>query len=279
MAASGMMTQDLAALEQARERLEVALAGDESWRALRKSEGQDGAPESAARRARNTRLKMALAENPLYQAWKHLGEAIAALHETRARAEAAAAGLGDEVAELIRDGDTDSISQGKFGSLARRLEVGRTGKVPRPPRRGAEPVTPPAGSSSRAAPSPARAEAQTEPGPGADRGADSGAPRRWAGAEPDEATVTFVRHEPLLPSVEKPKDFSTAHATGLFARLRTIADEPQAAPQTPSAAFAAPGSADEAEVVIHTSESAEAQRGAEARAGTVGRLRKTFSGG
>ncbi len=80
MAASGMVTQDLAALEQARERLEAALAGDESWRALRTSEGQDGAPESAARRARNTRLKMALAENPLYQAWKHLGEAIAALH-------------------------------------------------------------------------------------------------------------------------------------------------------------------------------------------------------
>ena len=100
MAASGMVTQDLAALEQARERLEAALAGDESWRALRTSEGQDGAPESAARRARNTRLKMALAENPLYQAWKHLGEAIAALHETRARSEAAVAGLGDDVAAL-----------------------------------------------------------------------------------------------------------------------------------------------------------------------------------
>jgi hypothetical protein len=229
LAASGMMAQDLEALEQARERLEAALANDESWRALRKSEGQDGAPETAARRARNTRLKMALAENPLYQAWKHLGEAIAALHETRARGEAAAAGLGDDVAALIRDGDTDSISQGKFGSLARRLEVSRTGTVARPPRR--------------------------------------------------RATVTFVRREPLLPSVEQPKAPPSAPATGLFARLRTMADEPQAAPQTPNEAFAAPGGAEEAEVVIRTSESAEAQREAGARAGTGGRLRKTLPGG
>ena len=103
--------------------------------------------------------------------------------------------------------------------------------------------------------------------------------QRWAGTEPDEATVTFVRREPLLPSVEKPKAPPTAPATGLFARLRTIADEPQAAPQTPNEAFAAPGGAEEAEVVIRTSESAEAQREAGARAGTVGRLRKTLPGG
>jgi hypothetical protein len=88
-----------------------------------------------------------------------------------------------------------------------------------------------------------------------------------------------VRREPLLPSVEKPKAPPTAPATGLFARLRTIADEPQAAPQTPNEAFAAPGGAEEAEVVIRTSESAEAQREAGARAGTVGRLRKTLPGG
>jgi hypothetical protein len=280
LAASGMVTQDLAALEEARERLEVALAGDESWRALHKSEGQDGAPESAARRARNTRLKMALAENPLYQAWKHLGEAIAALRETRARSEAAAAGLGDDVAALIRDGDTDSISQGKFGSLARRLEVSRTGKVAHPPRRRAESAAPQAGRSATPAQPPARTKNLPDPGHIADTGADTGAPpQRWAGTEPDEATVTFVRHEPLLPSVEKPKDLSTAHATGLFARLRTIADEPQAAPQTPNDAFAAPGGAEEAEVIIRTSESAEAQREAEARPGTVGRLRKTRPGG
>jgi hypothetical protein len=103
--------------------------------------------------------------------------------------------------------------------------------------------------------------------------------QRWAGTEPDEATVTFVRREPLLPSVEKPKAPPTAPATGLFARLRTIADEPQAAPQTPNEAFAAPGGAEEAEVVIRTSESAEAQREAGARAGTGGRLRKTLPGG
>ena len=280
MAASGMVTQDLAALEQAREPLEAALAGDESWRALHRSEGQDGAPESAARRARNTRLKMALAENPLYQAWKHLGEAIAALHQTRARGEAAAAGLGDDVAALIRDGDTDSISQGKFGSLARRLEVSRTGTVARPPRRRAEPAAPQAGGSASPAQPPARTEPRTDPGLGTDAGAEAGArAQRWAGTEPDEATVTFVRREPLLPSVEKPKAPPTAPATGLFARLRTIADEPQAAPQTPNEAFAAPGGAEEAEVVIRTSESAEAQREAGARAGTGGRLRKTLPGG
>ena len=238
MAASGMMAQDLEALEQARERLEAALANDESWRALRKSEGQDGAPETAARRARNTRLKMALAENPLYQAWKHLGEAIAALHETRARGEAAAAGLGDDAAAPIGEGDADSISQGKFGSLARRLEVSRTGTVARPPRRRAEPAAPQAGAGASPAQPPARDEPQTDPGRSADTGADAGAPaKRWAGAEPDEATVTFVRREPLLPSVEKPKAPPTAPATGLFARLRTIADEPQAAPQTPTRGF------------------------------------------
>ena len=87
MAASGV-TDELASLEQARARLEAALAGDEHWRALRQPPGEregDDEEATAARRARNTRLEMALAENPLYQAWKHLGDAIAALRASRSR--------------------------------------------------------------------------------------------------------------------------------------------------------------------------------------------------
>lgn len=270
MAASGMK-QDLAALEQARARLEAALASDESWRALRQSDGQDQAQESAARRARNTRLKMALAENPLYQAWKHLGEAIAALHETRAHSEAAAGRLPDDVTALLRDPDAEAVSQGAFGSLARRLEVSRPGTPGREPVRGTGPQ---AAGKSRAAPPPStpRAGAQTADAPGA---APQAPPRGRAGHEADEATVTFVRREPLLPSVEQPPDLSAARAQGLFGRLRALADEPHTAQE----AYSAPGRAEEAEVVIVSSESAQVRLEAEARAGTVRRLRKTLSGG
>ena len=107
MAASGV-TDELTALEEARARLEAALADDEHWRALRQSPGEregDGEEASAARRARNTRLKMALAENPLYQAWKHLGEAIAALRASGADAErpAGSGELPQDIANLLRD--------------------------------------------------------------------------------------------------------------------------------------------------------------------------------
>ena len=79
MATSGV-TDELTSLQQARARLEAELAGDEHWRALQQPPGPgEDTQASAARQARNTRLKMALADNPLYQAWKHVGEAIDAL--------------------------------------------------------------------------------------------------------------------------------------------------------------------------------------------------------
>jgi hypothetical protein len=252
-------TQDLAALEQARAQLEAALAGDENWRALRKSEGQNGAPESAARSARNTRLKMALAENPLYQAWRHLGDAIAALHESRARSEAAAG-----------EGGAETVSQGKFGSLERRLEVNRAGAAPRAPGHETAAAGLPANDPSPAIPPPASTGPQAAAG--------DPAPRRWADEEPDEATVTFVRHEPLLPSVDQPVDLSAARARGLFARLRALANAPQAAQQTANEAYAASGRAEEAEVVIVSAESARAGREADARTAHR-RRRKTRPGG
>lgn len=74
---------ELATLEEARSRLEAALSGDENWRALRTSvAGVGAASYGADRRARDARLEKALDGNPLYQAWKHMSGAIAALHAT-----------------------------------------------------------------------------------------------------------------------------------------------------------------------------------------------------
>jgi hypothetical protein len=264
-------TQDLAALEQARAQLEAALAADENWRALRKSEARGGAPESAARSARNTRLKMALAQNPLYQAWRHLGEAIAALHESRARG---GAGAGE--------GGAETVSQGKFGSLARRLDVSRAGGAARAPGHETASAPLPANDQAPAIPPPASTMSQAAADAAA---ADDPAPRRWADEDPDEATVTFVRHEPLLPSVDQPEDISAARARGLFARLRALADAPRASQQSASEAFAASGRTEEAEVVIVPAESGAQGREVEvpadthARAEVPRRVRKTRPGG
>jgi hypothetical protein len=254
-------TQDLVALEQARAQLEAALAADENWRALRKAEGRTGAPDSAARSARNTRLKMALAENPLYQAWRHLGDAIAALHESRARSEAAA-----------KEAAAEPVSQGKFGSLARRLDVNRAGAAARATGHETAAAGPPANDLSPTVPPPASEALQDSAGIAAP---EDPLPRRRTDEEPDEATVTFVRHEPLLPSVDQPEDFSTARVRGLFARLRVLADAPQAARQAPSEAFAASGRAEEAEVVIVSAEHARPGREAD----VPRRVRKTRPGG
>src|SRR5882757_9623805 len=74
----------LGALEEARVRLEAALAADENWRAL--AHAGDGVGEeedhSADRRARDMRLRLALEENPLYRAWQHVIDAIDAVRES-----------------------------------------------------------------------------------------------------------------------------------------------------------------------------------------------------
>jgi hypothetical protein len=219
VAASGDPDQ-LTSLEAARARLEAQLADDEHWRALQQPppEGEE-AQGSAARQARNTSLKMALAENPQYQAWRHLGEAIAALRASSA---------GD----------------------AQPAEAASRRARPEHPR--APPVT------------------QEEP---------PTAPRVGRTvAEPEEAEVSFVRREPLLPSAHLPSDLGTDRASPLFERLRGLREKEQA-PVEPETPFASPiDDAGEAEVSIVSGEAARQQRQAEEKAGTVRRLRKALSG-
>lgn len=61
----------LAALRRARERLELALAVDDSWLTLRRSRAAAGSGEAS-------RLEAGLLSNPLYRAWKNVNAAIEA---------------------------------------------------------------------------------------------------------------------------------------------------------------------------------------------------------
>ena len=241
---------ELTSLEGARARLEAALAGDEHWRALQQSPGQgqgegEEAEASAARRARNTRLEMALAENPLYQAWKHLGEAIAALRASGADAERAVASseLPQEIANLLRSHES--------------------GDATPPADKPAEPPAPVAAAGKSTADVPRAPRPRPHP-------------NGRAAAEPEEATVSFVRREPLLPSAQLPADLGSARASVLFERLRGLeAEQELAATET---TFAPPKDAEEAEVTILSEEAARLRREAEERAGTIRRLRKALSG-
>ena len=97
-------------------------------------------------------------------------------------------------------------------------------------------------------------------------------------AEPEEAEVSFVRREPLLPSAQLPADLGTDRASPLFQRLRGLSEEEQA-PTEPETPFASPiDDGGEAEVSIVSGEAARRQRQAEEKAGTVRRLRKALSG-
>ena len=97
-------------------------------------------------------------------------------------------------------------------------------------------------------------------------------------AEPEEAEVSFVRREPLLPSAHLPADLGTDRASPLFERLRGLSEEEQA-PTEPETPFASPiDDGGEAEVTIVSGEAARRQRQAEEKAGTVRRLRKALSG-
>lgn len=70
----------LTALRRARERLELALAVDDSWQTLRRS-------RAAASSGEASRLEAGLLSNPLYRAWKNVNAAI----EARQRIEAVGA--------------------------------------------------------------------------------------------------------------------------------------------------------------------------------------------
>jgi hypothetical protein len=239
--ATSRVTDELTSLQEARARLEAELAGDEHWRALWQPAGQgEDTQASAARQARNTRLKMALADNPLYQAWKHVGEAI----------------------DALRAGGADAQRSGELAS-----------------------TMPGAAEAQAYAPTPLLADKPTKPptkSKQAQRAADVGGgagfePRPRAVAEPEEATVTFVRREPLLPSAQLPADLGTSRHSELFERLRGLEEGEE--PAAGEATFASPyDTAEEAEVTIVSGESARLQREAEARAGTIRRLRKALSG-
>ncbi len=206
MAASGV-TDELTSLELARARLEAALAGDEHWRALRQSPGQgeregEEAEASAARRARDTRLKMALAENPLYQAWKHLGEAIDALRASGTDLErpAGSGELPQEIANLLRDHEFQAAPP----------VADEPADPPSKPEQASPPSEPPA---PPAAAGKSTADVDRAPRPH---------PNGWIAADLEEATVTFVRREPLLPSAQLPADLGTERASALFERLRGL---------------------------------------------------------
>jgi hypothetical protein len=263
--AASRVTDELTSLEQARSRLEAALSSDEHWRALQSVAHDDVAEASAARRARNTRLKMALAENPLYQAWKHVNEAIDALRDGGADTERSAAPSPRDGQTVAAPGDLAPVghtARGHAGSLVGRLQANTpfqgAGHADDPPPSELGQVVPPAAEKSPPMPPPIP---RTPVGIGA--------------ADPEEATVTFVRREPLLASVEPPAELGAEPASSLLARLRAPSREPEPREE----AFAPPdGGSEEAEVVIVTVESARERREAEERAGTIRRLRKALSG-
>jgi hypothetical protein len=268
-------TDELTALEETRARLEAALASDENWRALRQSRTGDEATLSAAHRARNTRLKMALAENALYLAWRHVVEAVDALRQGSAGTEQAAAPAEAAAGEPERRPKTDAdlhrdLSQGVAraiaGTLARRLEAAQMQST------GDEVVG--GGAATEHVPEPLstpmpeaipRRPAHDARGRGDPDAHARSAPLSLAGIEPDEATVTFVRRSgPSAAAGAEPQPFQ---------RGRGPADEVE--PAKPLSAVAVK---EEAEVTILSPEDAKVRREAEARAGTVRRLRKTLSG-
>jgi hypothetical protein len=291
--ATASATQELEALELARSRLEVVLGGDENWRALRQS-GADGddTADRAARRARNTRLEMALADNAHYQAWKHLNGAIDALRARRT-AESQAAGplvnpapgasvqhgpadLPDDIAALLRseasvdtppgvqhaDADRGPVAAAAPSPSARPGLVGRLERLEGP--------------SEAEAKSAARIGVE-----GSTRGqGQAQRPERRARAvpaDPPEATVTFVVRESraALSSSQLPTDHGGERNSAMFERLRSQNEEPEptSATYTPSDA-----SDEEAEVTIISAESLKQRRESQERAGIVRRFRKALSG-
>ncbi len=189
MAAASSM-DELEALEQARARLEAALAEDENWRALRRPVPHDPRPSAAmARLARNNRLEMALAGNELYRAWKHVNVAIEALRARHSEGAASARDEGGASAAPAAPGAAAALRTAR--GLMRRLEA-----VQAEPPREAPPAEP------ASEPLPAR--------PGADRPLPRRRPERKvrpAVTEPAEATVTFVVREQAIttPAESRPE--------------------------------------------------------------------------
>jgi hypothetical protein len=292
--AASSITDELGALEQARSRLEAALADDENWRALTQPGGDDDSAEArAARQARNTRLEMALADNAHYQAWKHVNGAIDALR-TRSVAPAQAA---EPLVRPAPAGETTRDSDDLPEDVAALLRDTTPDATPHGAERAEEPVAPAAGGQSPSAraglverlehledgPPAAAAEPATRPGVEASPGAQGRAKKQErktqsGPADPPEATVTFVVREarpPLLPSAELPPDLGTERNSALFDRLRSLDEAPAPPGETYSPSKL---SGEEAEVTIVSVEGLKQRREAEERGNIVRRFRKALSG-
>ena len=249
---------ELEALEQARSRLEAALAGDENWRALTRAPARGVAADemSEAHRARNKRLEMALADNDFYQAWKHLNGAIEALRIKRL--EDAQAQRGDDARRVRDEMQQQASASAAVADAMRALP-------PRLMRRleALERQQPDAqiASSRRAHPGdtthPQRSGRKVKP----------------ANPEPPEATVTFVVRATTSPPE------TTAQAAGgndQVSEPSWLERRRASARHDGAAQFAR--DVEEAEVTILTPESLEEQRKAEEHAGVVSRFRKALSG-
>ena len=297
-------TDDLAPLAQTRARLETTLSNDENWRALRQPSGPG--EDKVARRARDARLEMALAENPAYRAWKHVNEAILALRPagegvavkqparpgpapagpvqapdrspSSATSDGGASELPREIVDLIRSGAQDNAAAPQPQKHAPPSLSAAIARVHVPPSLPAPPAEPQPPRENSAAPAHAASGSPARAKPARPARAQAPASRAPPPADWEEATVTFVTRDTRPPPL--PRDESQA-GSGLdptsvpSERLRRRdgaldADDETSAP--PSAAM------EEAEVTILTPEDKEAIRLAEERAGVVRRLRKAISG-
>jgi hypothetical protein len=229
---------EVALLEESRARLEATLTTDENWRALVRGRASASDEDAAARRARDMRLEMALADNGVYCAWCHVSEAIAALRGYQADAGAPPLSpqseLPPDIAELIRR------------RAAEEERSANDEQHSKPSTTAAPPLTLPAG-------------------PARDVGAGvAQTPLR------QEAAVTFVTREPAAVGIER-----TEKRLPLRDRLRDIAAEPKAQAggfRAPKARN------EEADVTILTAEAIQQRALAERRRLAVARFRKALLG-
>jgi hypothetical protein len=190
---------EVSLLEEARARLEAVLATDENWRALMRGPAFAPGEDAAARRARDTRLEMALADSGVYSAWCHIGEAIAALRgyemDAGVSRRSPQSELPQEIAELIRRRADEEERLTSYEELK-------------------QPSAVPSSTHSVGSPREIAAGVAQQP-------------------LRQEAAVTFVAREPAAASVER-----TAKRLPLRDRLRHIAAEPKAQARTFSASKA-----------------------------------------
>jgi len=284
------ISDELGALEQARSRLEAALADDENWRALTQpGRDADSAETRAARQARNTRLEMALADNAHYQAWKHVNGAIDALR-TRSLAQPQAA------ESFVRPASTGEAARGA-DDLPENIATLLRDATPQSVQQVDEPVAPAAGAQSPSGraglverleqledgQAAAAAESAVRPGVEASPDVQGQASKqerkaKSGPADPPEATVTFVVREaraPLPPSAELQSDLGAEPDSALIDRLRSLEEKPVPPGETYSPSKV---SGEEAEVTIVSAEDLKQRRDAEERGDIVRRFRKALSG-